>query len=41
MFEVTLIFGFLKIFVFFLTEMERFTDVLDATIGPVVAPWIV
>ena len=39
--EVTLILGFLEIFEFFLTEMERFTHVLEATIGPVVAPWIV
>ena len=41
MFEVTLILGFLKIFEFFLTEMECVPVVLDATVGPVVAPWIV
>ena len=35
------ILGFLKIFDFFLTEIESFAHVLDATIGPVVAPWIV
>ena len=39
--RVTLILGFLKIFDFFLTEMEWVPVVLEATIGPVVAPWIV
>ena len=39
--RVTLILGFLKIFEFFLTEMESFTHDIDATIGPVGAPWIV
>ena len=39
--EVTLIFGFSEIFEFFLAEMECVPVVLDATVGPVVAPWIV
>ena len=41
MFALTLIFGFLKIFEFFLAEMESGTVDSEATIGPVVAPWIV
>ena len=39
--EVTLIFGFSEIFEFFLAEMEALHHFLDATAGPVVAPWIV
>ena len=39
--RVTLIFGFSEIFEIFLMEMEGVPVVLDATVGPVVAPWIV
>ena len=41
MFAVTLILGFWEIFDFSVTEMECFANDLDATAGPVVAPWIV
>ena len=41
MFALTLILGFSEIFDFFLTEMEGVHHFLDATAGPVVAPWIV
>ena len=39
--RVTLILGFLKTFEFFLTEIECVSHFLEATVGPVVAPWIV
>ena len=39
--EVTLILGFSEIFEFSLTENRCVPVDSDATIGPVVAPWIV
>ena len=39
--RVTLILGFLKIFEFFLAEMEALHRFRKATVGNTVAPWIV